>query len=189
MKILVVDDQPDSLSGLRTLLEAEGHEVLQAANGIEALASLELMPVDAIISDILMPRMDGYRLCRAVRKNERWRTLPFIFYTATHVSPEDERLALDLGAHKLLKKPVPSGEIVAALAYAVGLAPTGNPGPMPTLPEDELISEYSERLVARLEKQHVELACNSVKLRSAHEKLRNLKWTPSVRPKCVGFKL
>jgi PAS domain S-box-containing protein len=174
MRILIVDDHATKLAELRAQLEAGGHTLLEAADGVQALATLERQAVDAVISDILMPRMDGYRLCSAVRKKERWRTLPFIFYTATYISPDDERLALDLGAHKFLKKPAPSAEIMAALAEVTGLAPEKHPRPKLTIPEEELIGEYSERLVAKLEEQHVELACNTAELRSAHEKLRNL---------------
>ncbi|MDB6037826.1 MAG: hypothetical protein JWM99_1667, partial [Verrucomicrobiales bacterium] len=82
MNVLIVDDLPTNLKLLRAVLEAEGLTVFAAADGIEALQVLELEKVDAIISDILMPRMDGYRLCFEVRKNERLKRLPFIFYTA-----------------------------------------------------------------------------------------------------------
>jgi PAS domain S-box-containing protein len=174
MKILIVDDNPDNLWSLRTLLEAEGHVVLQADDGVEALATLETQPVDAVISDILMPRMDGYRLCSAMRKDERWRNVPFIFYTATHISLDDEQMALDLGAHRFLKKPVKPGEIVAALAEVLRPAAEGRPEPKMSVPETETLGEYSERLVAKLEENHIELACNAKELRSAHEKLRNL---------------
>ena len=93
---------------LRVMLEAEGVKVLQAADGVEALAVLEREPVDAVISDILMPRMDGYRLCYEVRASPRFFALPFIFYTATYTSPGDEKFSLELGADKFLEKPAPS---------------------------------------------------------------------------------
>ena len=96
MKILIVDDAPANLKLLRALLEAENFAVVEAADGQQALASLERDGVDAIISDILMPRMDGYRLCQEVRKDPRWKALPFIFYTATYTSPSDEKLCYDL---------------------------------------------------------------------------------------------
>ena len=78
MKILIVDDMPESLGLLRAVLKGENIEMVEAADGAQALAVLEREDVDAIISDILMPRMDGYRLCQAVRKSERWREMPFI---------------------------------------------------------------------------------------------------------------
>src|SRR6185437_14450015 len=69
MNILIVDDNPTNLKLLRAQLEGEGHAIIQAADGIEALGMLAREKVDAIISDILMPRMDGYRLCNEIRKD------------------------------------------------------------------------------------------------------------------------
>jgi CheY-like chemotaxis protein len=63
MKILIADDNPTNLSLLQDVLEAEGHEVVAANDGSEALAVLAKETVDAVISDIFMPNMDGYRLC------------------------------------------------------------------------------------------------------------------------------
>src|SRR6266446_2836275 len=97
MNILIVDDSPTNLLLLRFNLESGGHTVCEAADGVEALALLNREHVDVIISDILMPRMDGYRLCHEVRKSERLCAIPFIFHTATYTSPGDEKLCLDLG--------------------------------------------------------------------------------------------
>src|SRR5258707_9332097 len=80
--ILIVDDNPTNLKLLRAVLEAESFAVVEAADGVEALEVLKEQKVDSIISDILMPRMDGYRLCLEVRKSES-HALPFIFYTST----------------------------------------------------------------------------------------------------------
>jgi len=93
MNLLIVDDVAINRKLLRAVLEAEGYDILEAGDGKEALASMERQPVDGIISDILMPNMDGYRLCYETRKDERRRDLPFIFYTATYTSPGDEKLA------------------------------------------------------------------------------------------------
>src|SRR5882762_8400168 len=112
MNILIADDNATNLKLLRALLEAEGHEVLLAADGVEALERLEAEKVDAIISDILMPRMDGYRLCLEVRKREKFKQLPFLFYTSTYTSHSDEKAAFDLGADKFLKKPSPAAEML-----------------------------------------------------------------------------
>src|SRR5580658_4986249 len=100
MKILIVDDAPANLKLLRAVLEGENFEVVEAPDGVQALAILEREAVDAVISDILMPHMDGYRLCQEVRKSERWRDLPFLFHTATYTSPSDEKLCYDLGGDK-----------------------------------------------------------------------------------------
>src|SRR5437870_4841750 len=100
MKILIVDDNPNHRRLLRLTLEAEGHNTVEATDGLEALSALARQPVDAVISDILMPRMDGYRLCHEIRRREPLRSLPFIFYTSTYTSPADAKLGADLGADK-----------------------------------------------------------------------------------------
>jgi len=115
MNILIVDDRPGNLKLLRYMLEGEGHSVQEATDGIEALAAMNREHMDVVLSDILMPRMDGYRLCHEVRSSERLRETPFIFYTATYLSSEDEKLALDLGADKYIRKPAPVETLVAAV--------------------------------------------------------------------------
>src|SRR5665811_1850866 len=97
MNLLIVDDDPTSLKLLRTQLESEGHTVFEAHDGVDALALLNRQRVDAVISDILMPRMDGYRLCHEIRKHARLHDLPIIIYTSTYTSPGDEKMALEVG--------------------------------------------------------------------------------------------
>ena len=156
MKVLIVDDSLPNLKVLRALLELSDVTALEASDGVDALTALQREPVDAIISDILMPRMDGYRLCYEVRKDRRWRNLPFIFYSATYTSPEDAKLCYDLGADKYIQKPAVSGEILTALREAARnpRKPSGNP---PPFSETDVMREYSERLVAKLEARNLEL--------------------------------
>ncbi len=68
MKLLIVDDHPINLRLLRAQLEAEGHEIEEARNGVEAIDLLRQRTFDAVISDILMPQMDSFRLCLEIRK-------------------------------------------------------------------------------------------------------------------------
>src|ERR1051326_1998102 len=112
---LVVDDNLINRKLLRAQLEAEGLAVLEAGDGAEALSILGCKPVDLIISDILMPRMDGYRFCYEVRKSPRLAQLPFIFYSNTYTSPADEQLALRTGADKFLRKPAAPTQILSAI--------------------------------------------------------------------------
>src|SRR6185436_3862740 len=115
MNLLVVDDIAANRKLLRVQLEAENHTVLEAADGIAALALLEREPVDAIISDILMPRMDGYRLCHEVRKSPTLRHLRFLLYSSTYTSPTDVRLSETVGADQFIAKPAPIAVILGAL--------------------------------------------------------------------------
>jgi CheY-like chemotaxis protein len=89
VNLLIVDDHATNLKLLRAQLEAEGHTVFEAHDGVDALALLNRQRVDAVISDILMPRMDGYRLCDEMRAHARLHDLPIIIFTSTYTSPSD----------------------------------------------------------------------------------------------------
>ena len=106
MRILSADDKPENLYMLEALLRGHGHTVDSVSNGLDALRLAERGVYDLIISDILMPRMDGFQLCRELKKDARLRHIPFIFYTATYTDPRDASLALSLGADRFLIKPL-----------------------------------------------------------------------------------
>ena len=174
MNLLIVDDDPINLRLLRAQLEAEGHTVFDACDGVAALAVLQQQPLDAVISDILMPTMDGYRLCHEVRKQERFKQLPFIIYTATYTSAGDEKLALDLGADKYLRKPAAAEEIVTAL-HEVSNAPSCRErAPGVTLPDADLMKQYSEQLVNKLEQRNRELSAAITNLQASEARYRAL---------------
>ena len=171
MNVLIVDDQPINQKLLYATLEAEGHTVAKAADGVEALQFLESHGVDAIISDILMPRMDGYRLCSEVRKRKEFEHLPFIHYSATYISPSDEKLSFDLGADVFLRKPARAEEIVDALRRVT--SKEHKVRATSVIPESDIMKQYSKRLVAKLEHKNLELASalqelDSERLRLSH---------------------
>src|SRR5690606_16346899 len=97
-RVLVVDDKEDNLYYLQALLRGHGYEVEVARHGAEALVLARQTPPDVVVSDLLMPVMDGYTLLRHWKADAQLRGLPFIVYTATYTEAEDERLAYDLGA-------------------------------------------------------------------------------------------
>jgi signal transduction histidine kinase len=162
VNILVVDDQPINQKLLHATLEAEGHTVSNAANGVEALQFLESHGADAIISDILMPRMDGYRLCSEVRKRKEFEHIPFIHYTATYTSPSDEKLSSDLGADVFLRKPATAKEIIGALRRIAGKGRKARA--ISAVAESDVMKQYSERLVAKLEEKVEEAEAVNVRL-------------------------
>jgi CheY-like chemotaxis protein len=156
MKLAIVDDIATNRELLRERFEAAGHTTFEAADGVEALELLAREKVDAVVSDILMPRMDGYRLCHEIRTNDRLRNLPIVIYTSTYNSPSDEKLALSLGADKYLKKPAPFETILIALHEAIAMQHTAL---RPEVwQEVEVLKEYSDRLVTKLEERNIELA-------------------------------
>lgn len=105
MKILVVDDDDNSRTMLVALLEGSGYSVEKASDGEEAWEMLAESIPELIITDILMPRMDGFSLCRKVKGDPRFKKTPLIFYTATYISNEDEKLALAMGGALFIVKP------------------------------------------------------------------------------------
>lgn len=172
MTILVIDDSPTVRKLLRTTLEMERHRVIEASDGMEALAILDREPVEAIFSDILMPRMDGYRLCYEIRRSERFYKLPFIFHTATYTTPSDEKLSLDLGADGFLRKPA-SLDTIKEVLNRVASRPRpprlSHPLPETETPESDVLRQYSDRLVEKLEKRNLELAEAEAKFRTLVE--------------------
>jgi CheY-like chemotaxis protein len=149
MKILIVDDHEENLCLLRTLLEGRGHEVVGALNGVEALELARRAPPDLIVSDLLMPVMDGYTLLRQWKADERLKTIPFVVYTATYTEPQDERLALDLGADAFIVKPAEPNLFMESLASAMN--PRGNAATSsPAVDEETVLREYNQTLVRKL---------------------------------------
>jgi CheY-like chemotaxis protein len=104
-RILCVDDESAGLMLLDSLLSHSGHVVFTAHDGIDALVGADETEADVVVTDILMPRMDGYRLSMEFRKDPQLYTIPFIFYTASYTEPADEELAERLGAARFVRKP------------------------------------------------------------------------------------
>ena len=100
MKVLIADDHEPSRKLLRLILEAGGHDGIEASDGQEGLEKLESSPVDAVICDIVMPWMDGYSFCYEARRKPSLRNLPIILYSATCTSPADGFAALKAGADR-----------------------------------------------------------------------------------------
>jgi CheY-like chemotaxis protein len=151
LRVLITDDNPTNRKLLRVVLEAENHVVLEADNGISALQLLEQERVDAVISDILMPEMDGYRLCYEIRKSVKLRALPFIVYSASYKSPSDEKLAMQFGVDKFLRKPASSDEIVKTLHEVLASTGLRAADEIQIPDEAEAMREYNQVLVRKLE--------------------------------------
>lgn len=112
--ILVVEDNEIMLDGIRDILEMADYRVITSLDGQEALEWMEQHTPDLIVSDIMMPRMDGYQLFSAVRANPKWISIPFIFLTAKD-QRIDVRLGKQLGADDYLTKPFEPEDLLIAV--------------------------------------------------------------------------
>lgn len=159
MRILVVDDNTDNIDMMLILLRSKDYDVLSANNGKEALEILHSENVNLIISDILMPVMDGFQLCRECKKNIELAKICFIFYTATYIDDKDEEFALSLGAQKFIRKPQEPEVFLETIKDII--EKSGNEKGASIIntaqDENEVLKLYSERLVAKLEKKNLDL--------------------------------
>lgn len=114
MQILIVDDDRITLQNLKRVLTAEGHEVLMAENGREALATIRKSGCRLVVSDWEMPEMDGLRLCEAIRSGDFPGYIYFILLTC-HNAPEEAVRGLTAGADDFITKPFNAAELVVRI--------------------------------------------------------------------------
>ena len=153
-RILVVDDKEENLYLLRALLQGHGHQAVLAHNGAEALSRAGEEPPDLVISDVLMPVMDGFSLCRRWKgADSPLRHVPFVFYTATYTEPRDEQLALRLGADRFIVKPAEPFEFLRTITGILEEHQRGCLQARDISPEPEVqyFREYNEVLIHKLE--------------------------------------
>ncbi len=159
MKVLIVDDHPQNLYLLRALLEGHGCAVDEARHGAEALTKARQSPPDLVVSDLLMPVMDGYTLLRHWKADDRLKSIPFVVYTATYTEPKDERLALDLGADAFILKPAEPETFMERIQAVLAQTRAGSgPTRAPQGEETALLRNYGEVVVRKLEQKALQLA-------------------------------
>ncbi len=157
MKILIVEDNEESKYFLETLLKSAGYEVTAVSNGKEAFEFLNKDSYDLIISDILMPVMNGFELCRRVKRDDVLRKIPLIVYTATYTDPKDEEYVLKLGADRFILKPCEPEDILRTIDEVIAASKNKDISRSPVLEDEESYKLYSERLVKKLEDKMVQL--------------------------------
>lgn len=145
--ILVVEDVPNVLELLEVTLRFKGYEVVSARNGAEALEIVEQVNPVLIITDILMPKVDGYAFVQKLRMNPATRHIPVIFLSATYVTPEDKKFALSLGATRFIEKPIDTEDFLLSIAEIMTQEPAASPEPLN--PRDFYLG-YRERLENKL---------------------------------------
>ena len=151
MKILVAEDNADSRIYLERILKNSGYDAESAENGRVAWDKARCSPPDLVISDILMPEVDGFALCRQWKSDETLREIPFIFYTATYTDSQDEALALNLGADRFVIKPQPPEVMLRIIREVLDAA--GDKAAGEALPQDEFFEQYNSALFRKLEQK------------------------------------
>ena len=176
MNVLIIDDQYINRYLLEKLLAGYGYTVISAVDGIEALEKLKEGSINLIISDILLPRMDGFQLCREVKQNPEYASIPFIFYTAAYTEQKDREFAESLGADRFILKPADPAEFITVVQDLIKDIPEDGISPARTiiLGEHEYLSEHNSRLLHQLEKKLNELESVNKALRISEKRYKNL---------------
>jgi CheY-like chemotaxis protein len=153
--LLVVEDIPNILELLDLTLRFNGYEVITARNGQEALDVIESKRPALIITDILMPKMDGFSLIYRLRTNRETRDIPVVFLSATYVSAEDKAFATTLGATKFIEKPIDTKAFLLTISELLDQPPGSGPVP---LKESEFYAKYQNRLETKLQQKNSQIA-------------------------------
>jgi len=153
--ILIVEDVPNVLELLEVTLRFKGYAVLTARNGEEALEVIARQKPVLIITDILMPKIDGYALVQKLRLNLETRGIPVVFLSATYVTPEDKEFALSLGASRFIEKPIDTEDFLLTVAELVTQQPFTQPQP---LDMEKFYVGYRTRLENKLRHKNTQIA-------------------------------
>jgi two-component system, cell cycle sensor histidine kinase and response regulator CckA len=172
MNVLIVGDYDTNRNLLRAMLRVDGFTPFEAADGIEALEILRTEPINVVVSEMLMPRMGGYRLCFEIRSNQQWKDIPLIVYTNPHLSLCDERIAIELGANKFVRK---SASIAVLMDVIREVTDGGYRVPAQHLKAGEevrVLNEHKQRLIDELEQRNLSLQTNTELLSATQEQLQ-----------------
>jgi len=183
VEILIADDIEASRILLKRTLERAGYSVVTASNGAEALIKARKSSPDIIVSDILMPEMDGFRFCREVKQDELLCDIPFIFYSATYTDQKDEILAVALGASRFIRKPVENEEFLKIIQEVIIEYKEKRMLVSATAPQDDamVMKMYEERMESKLydkikalDRERNALLKMETELRFSEEKYRSI---------------
>ncbi len=176
MKILIVEDDENSSLLLTTALEGMGHKAISAESGESALRMMYRSPPDLVISDVMMPGMDGFELCRIIKTDPQLSHIPLVFYTATFTEPEDRELALTLGASRFIVKPIDIGEFLGIVTTILEEHRENRlPVPRPSSTDFSKLGEiHKQRLTLKLDEKVRQLEQKQKMLRLSEARYRSL---------------
>ena len=189
--VLIAFERESEQSSLEQLLGGRGHRVVKYGNGLAALDAARRDPPDLIVSDIVLPRMDGFALCRKWKQDERLQSVPFVFYTRRHDDPKYERFALELGAERFLARSMPPEKLLTAVDELLAGTPARANATMPMRALDEakvqqtlaaeqaqqaqaLAIERAQQSQAKLQEQLAELQAANVRLADSEARFRRV---------------
>lgn len=118
-RILVVDDEPASVNMMQMRLEAGGYEIMAAYDGQEALEKARNEKPDLIILDLMLPKMDGYKVCRLLKFDDKYKKMPIIMFTA-RAQEADRKMGMDVGADAYITKPFDPKVLMAKIKELLG---------------------------------------------------------------------
>ena len=153
--ILVVEDVPNVRELLEVTLRFKGYHVISAHNGVEGLEKTKAIEPSLIITDILMPKMDGYTFVHNLRLDPEMRKIPVIFLSATYVTPEDKKFAMSLGATRFLEKPIDTEDFLLTIAEIMTQGVPTAPQP---LNHSEFYYGYRDRLEHKLRHKNTQIS-------------------------------
>lgn len=152
--ILIVEDIPHILELLEVTLKFKGYDVITARNGDEALDHIAAEPPAMILTDILMPKLDGFALAQQIRRNPATRHIPIVFISATFITEKDKEFAMSLGAVRFLEKPIEASELLLTVAEVL----TGQTSSVTEpLPDRAFHKGYSNRLEEKLRQKEQQI--------------------------------
>ncbi|MFN2194835.1 MAG: PleD family two-component system response regulator, partial [Anaerolineales bacterium] len=153
--ILIVEDVPNILEFLEVTLKFKGYNVVTATNGEDALEMVAREKPALVITDILMPKMDGYAFVFRLRADPLTAKLPIIFLSATYVTTEDKQFAFSLGAMRFVEKPIDTEELLLTVAEVLTQRRRAMTKP---LNEKAFYQEYRKRLETKLRHKNSQMA-------------------------------
>ena len=124
-RVLVVDDEADLVRILQFGLQAIGYEVETASDGQEALKKARETKPDIILLDLMLPKLDGYKVCRLLKFDERYKNIPIIVLSA-RTQEGDQLLAMEMGANRFVTKPYDFAEVLSHIETLLKSVPTGS---------------------------------------------------------------